>query len=98
MLFVYTLASPQDFVSFKLDVDHPDTELPIALNILSDPSVSSLIDEFFFELHFRCDVMTRCGWGNDIPNELHGFTFDRPHVLQYFRDLREKGIRAHIWP
>jgi hypothetical protein len=55
-----------DFVSFKLDIDHSDTEMPIALNMLKDKSLSSLVDEFFFELHFQCDVMTSCGWGKKV--------------------------------
>ena len=42
-----------DFVSFKLDIDHPDTEMPVALGMLSDPTLAALVDEFFFELHFR---------------------------------------------
>ena len=93
-----TPATPQDFVSFKLDIDNTDVELPIALNILKDPSVSNLIDEFFFELHFRCEVMSDCGWGTGIPIESNGFVLDRNHALKLFRDLRDLGIRAHIWP
>ena len=52
-LSVICPASPLDFVSFKLDVDHPETELPIALGLLNDPRLSSIVDEFFFEFHFR---------------------------------------------
>eukprot|EP00596_Hydrurales_sp_CCMP1899_P006798 CAMPEP_0119037586 /NCGR_PEP_ID=MMETSP1177-20130426/6029_1 /TAXON_ID=2985 /ORGANISM="Ochromonas sp, Strain CCMP1899" /LENGTH=394 /DNA_ID=CAMNT_0006999067 /DNA_START=137 /DNA_END=1318 /DNA_ORIENTATION=+ len=62
MRMVQQIATPGDFVSFKLDIDHSDTEMPIALNMLKDKSLSSLVDEFFFELHFQCDVMTSCGW------------------------------------
>jgi hypothetical protein len=40
-------------VSFKLDIDHPDTEMPVALSMLKDDKLASLVDEFFFELHFR---------------------------------------------
>ena len=98
LLTYWHSATPQDFVSFKLDIDHPNIEMPIALNILSDPSISSLIDEFFFELHFRCEVMSSCGWGKYVPKTQNGFTLDRAHSLKLFRDLRELGIRAHIWP
>ena len=42
-----------DFVAFKLDIDHPATEMPIAMQLLSDIEFSSKIDEFFFELHYR---------------------------------------------
>jgi hypothetical protein len=51
--FIKQLANPQDFVAFKLDIDNPEMEMPIALALLSDDSFSSLVDEFFFELHFR---------------------------------------------
>ena len=29
MRFIKALAAQEDFVSFKLDIDHPDTEMPI---------------------------------------------------------------------
>ena len=57
-----------------------------------------LVDEFFFELHFRCDVMMTCGWGNKMPLELAGLPLDRHHALGLFSDLRKNGIRAHFWP
>lgn len=47
---------------------------------------------------FRCEVMTSCGWGKRVPAESHGLVLDRPQILQFFIDLRKKGIRAHIWP
>jgi hypothetical protein len=40
-------------VAFKLDIDHPDMEMPIALMLRDNPEAFSLVDEFFFELHFR---------------------------------------------
>jgi hypothetical protein len=90
------MVGERDFVAFKLDIDHPDTEMPIALSLLG--GLGQLVDEFFFELHFRDEVMTSCGWGKRVPAESHGLRLDRPSVLKFFRDLREKGIRAHIWP
>ena len=72
--------------------------MPIAMSLLSDASFRSLIDEFFFELHFRCEVMTSCGWGKKVPYETTGLVLDRPHVLKYFIELRRLGLRAHIWP
>lgn len=92
------LATTTDFVSFKLDIDTPSVEMPLAMKLMSDPSFSSLVDEFFFELHFRCEVMTSCGWGKRVPESSHGLLLDRPHVLQFFIGLRKRGIRAHIWP
>ena len=92
------LVSERDFVAFKLDIDHPDTEMPIALSLLANGGDGALVDEFFFELHFRCEVMTSCGWGKRVPANSHGLELDRPTVLQFFIDLRKRGIRAHIWP
>lgn len=51
--YIRQLASPQDFVAFKLDIDHPDMEMPIALALRDQPELFQLVDEFFFELHFR---------------------------------------------
>jgi len=93
-----SMATPDDFVAFKLDIDHPDTENPVAMSLLHDTAFSSLVDEFFFELHFRCEVMTSCGWGKQVPESLAGLKLERADVLKYFKRLRELGIRAHIWP
>ena len=95
---IKSIADKDDFVAFKLDIDHPDPENPIAMEFLKDLSFSSLVDEFFFELHFQCKVMTECGWGDNIPDNSHGFQLQRPEVLKFFMNLREQGVRAHIWP
>ena len=92
------LVTARDFVALKLDIDHPETEMPLAVSLLSGDGDAMLIDEFFFELHFRCEVMTSCGWGKRVPASSHGLTLDRPSVLKFFLDLRRRGIRAHIWP
>ena len=97
---IKSIASQNDFVGFKLDIDTPSVEMPIAMSLLMDDTFASLVDEFFFELHFRCEVMTKCGWGkNPYKEDIQaGLVLDRPHVLKYFMELRHKGIRAHIWP
>ena len=51
--FIEQIATPQDFIAFKLDIDNPEMEMPLALSLLTDHRFSSLVDEFFFELHFR---------------------------------------------
>lgn len=53
MRLLQQIAVPGDFVAFKLDIDHPAMEMPLALSLLSDPSLAALVDEFFFELHFQ---------------------------------------------
>jgi hypothetical protein len=37
-----------DFVAFKLDIDTPEVEIPVALEILKDSHSTGLIDEVFF--------------------------------------------------
>jgi hypothetical protein len=100
MQIIQHVARVEDFVSFKLDIDTPSVELPIILQLLQSEhrSVTMLIDELFFELHFRCEFLMHCGWGESIPRQQEGLLLDRFHVLQVFQQLREMGIRAHFWP
>ena len=92
------LARVDDFVSFKLDIDAPETEILTSLEILRNPNISQLIDEFFFELHFRCDIMMRCGWGDSMPAVFKGLALSRYHSMELFLNLRKIGIRSHFWP
>ena len=48
-------ANANDFVAFKLDVDHVETESELAHQLLVDDSITSLVDEFFIEIHFQCE-------------------------------------------
>jgi hypothetical protein len=93
-----TIVNEEDFVSWKLDIDSPTIEIPIILELMSNKGLSSLIDDFFFELHFRCEFLMYCGWTTNIPEEFSGLKLDRYNALKVFSQLRENGIRAHIWP
>ena len=92
------IARQNDFVAFKLDIDTPKVEIPTALEILNNPELTTLIDEFYLELHFRCDIMIYCGWGDDIPTKEDGLIRSRWHAMNFFRECRMKGIRSHFWP
>lgn len=92
------MATVEDFVSFKLDIDTPVVEMPIFLQLLRDDSFSNLVDEFFFEIHFECEFLMWCGWAHHIPEYCEGFKMDRYHAMKAFQDLRRKGVRAHFWP
>jgi len=92
------MATKDDFVAWKLDIDHPATEMPLALGMLADQELAELVDEFFFELHFRCEIMTSCGWGKRVPYEDNGMVLNRVSAMEFFLKLRQLGIRAHIWP
>ena len=96
--FIKENAKEEDFVAFKLDVDSPEVENPTALRILNDKSVSNLIDEFFFEFHFRCELMMGCGWEHKIPVDINSLKLSRWQIMNYFKKLRVAGVRSHIWP
>ena len=98
MRIIDQMATEEDFVSFKLDIDTPEVEIPIFLDILRNPERSAKLDELFFELHFHCEVMRDCGWGSRIPTEVMGLKLDRYHALKAFQDIRVKGVRSHFWP
>eukprot|EP01033_Poteriospumella_lacustris_P012473 gene12473-8915_t len=95
--FLSNTVAEHDFVSIKLDIDTPQIENRIAMDLLKDQRLADLVDELFFELHFRCPVMMNCGWGGNIPTELYGLKLDTGHVLDFFAGLRKRGIRAHMW-
>jgi len=84
-----TVAKPEDYVIIKLDIDTPPLELALCNQIVDDSSISSLIDEMFFEMHVGVNEM-RMYWGGQ-PGELKD-----TYIL--FRKLRELGIRMHSWP
>ncbi len=92
------IGKEEDFISVKLDVDSSAVELPFVSAVLQSKKLQSLIDEFFFEFHFRCDFLMFCGWSYKVMHSYEGFIMDRYHVLQTFTQLRQAGIRAHIWP
>lgn len=94
--FIKSLATVDDFVAFKLDVDNHDIEIPMALFLSQNAELLSLIDEFFFELHYHCEF--ECGCSLTIPKEMHGMKLTIPHVLDFFKSLRENGVRSHFWP
>jgi hypothetical protein len=92
------IAVPEDFVSFKLDIDTPTVEIPMAMELLQDPQLLGLVDEFFFELHFRCEILMYCGWKDKMPQEYNGLQLDRESAMKFFRKFREAGVRSHFWP
>jgi len=84
-----TIAKPEDYVIIKLDIDTPPLEMALCNQILNDTSISSLIDEMFFEMHVTINEMKRF-WGAPS-GELKD-----TYIL--FRKMRELGIRMHSWP
>ena len=98
LYYIKRLAVQDDFVAFKLDIDYPEIEIRLAQEIAANlDGITSLIDEFFVEIHFRCEIMTQCGWRQDM-EDVNGFSLDRLPVMLFFQELRHKGIRSHYWP
>ena len=84
------VASPGDFVVFKLDIDHPNTETPLVAAMLEDDDALALIDDFYYELHFGLKEMEGF-WGGGMPGDLVSAT-------SVFRRFREKGVACQFWP
>lgn len=84
-----TIAKPEDYVIIKLDIDTSPLEMALCNQIVNDRSISSLIDEMFFEMHVTVKEMAPY-WGNP-PGELKD-------TYNLFRKMRELGIRMHSWP
>jgi len=49
LTFIKALTKPEDYVVFKLDIDSPAIEIALVQQIMDDPQLLTLIDEFFFE-------------------------------------------------
>lgn len=62
----------------------------MAESLLDRPDLYELVDEFFFEYHFQCEIMAACAWGN-----VGG---SRVSVMKMFSEFRHKGVRSHFWP
>ena len=84
------VATPDDYVIIKIDIDAPSIEDAFIHQILNDVELSRLIDELYFEHHVHMDPMIDRGWG-------HGPTLKQEVSLQLFSALRRLGIRAHSW-
>jgi hypothetical protein len=89
LTIIKAIAEPDDYVVLKLDVDQKDVELPIVQQIINDPSLHALIDEFMFEHHSTMPEL-KWAWGTAIEGSL-------TDTYRYFRSMRERGIRAHSW-
>ena len=89
-----TLAHPNDFVVLKLDIDNCEVEEELVHQILNDSTLSTLIDELYWEHHVQMSPMQYKGWGLHI-NRYTNQTLASSYKL--FRSLRTQGIRAHSW-
>lgn len=87
-----SIARPNDFVVFKLDIDSPSMEFSFISQILHSHDLPRLIDELYWEPQFAFKPMVDCCWGNRSSN------MDISAIYEVFGKLRKLGIRAHGWP
>ena len=84
------VASVDDFVVVKLDIDTPVVENRLIEQLLQDSSLCALIDELFYEEHAALNPIFY-GHGLGKINLTLADTYSRLGAL------RAAGIRAHGW-
>ena len=65
------IAEPGDFVVLNLDIDTPEVEKAILRELLRDPELLELVDEFFFEYHVLFGPMNMAWFGSLDPRHTH---------------------------
>ena len=90
LTLLHQIATPQDYVIVKLDIDSPNIENDLMASITA--SDTNLVDELFYEHHVETPPMHSC-WSTegDLPLKMSD-------SYAMFYKLREKGVRAHSWP
>ena len=78
-----------DLIIVKLDIDTPDLEIPLAHQLLSDPALCKLVDQFYFEYHVHMEELRR-PWGPSVRGSMKD-------SLDLFSELRKQGVAAHSW-
>lgn len=94
------IATVDDFVVIKLDIDHSPVETALVQQILESSKIASLIDEFYFEHHVLRNPVLELGWngGGEIDRDLKaGYVAHIGESYRMFSALRDAGIRAHSW-
>ncbi len=102
---IAALATPADYVLFKLDIDNVEVEEGIVRGLLADPALLALVDEFYWEHHVNFAPMNsadcvRTTRGNpaDCPGwKTHNSPQTMNDSLTLFAALRHAGVRAHSW-
>lgn len=88
--FLKEVAQKRDYVLVKLDIDNTQVEEGIVNYLIQDKGAMELIDEMFWEHHVNIPAMYSNWHTQNAKSYLHD-------TYNYFRQLRENGIRAHSW-
>jgi hypothetical protein len=83
------VATPDDWVVVKLDIDTPAVEQTIVAVLAELPAIAALVDEFFFEYHFHWEGPS-FGWGWATEGNVDS-------ALGLLYRLRTLGVRSHFW-
>ena len=87
------VARREDFVVLKIDFDTPAIEHALIEQILASPTLTSLVDELYFEQHVYDSPLNFYRWATKVRrNQAH-----LSDSYELFTRLRHAGIRAHSW-
>jgi hypothetical protein len=74
----------------QIDIDNNEVEEALVRQLLADPSLLALVDEFYWEHHVNFAPMSEL-WNTQ------GSSQRMSHSLALFSQLRRAGVRAHSW-
>jgi len=84
------LTRPEDYVVVKIDIDNTLVEYEFVAQILADPELLNLVDDFFWEHHVNVQEMYPW-WTTQYDKQTLKDTYE------LFRKFRNAGVRAHSW-
>eukprot|EP00026_Physarum_polycephalum_P012670 Phypoly_transcript_12997.p1 GENE.Phypoly_transcript_12997~~Phypoly_transcript_12997.p1 ORF type:complete len:138 (+),score=18.37 Phypoly_transcript_12997:647-1060(+) len=90
LTLIKRVATPKDFVVFKLDVDAPQIEHAMMQQILEDEELFGLIDVMFYEHHITTKEFAESVFKYTFPDTLSD-------LFNLFIQLRKKGMLIHSW-
>lgn len=94
MHILQDIATEEDFVVVKLDIDNTEIEMQFIDQIINTPRLAELVDELYFENHVTMNPMAFQGW--ELEDKKHNY-MNISRSYQIFMGLRQLGIMAHSW-
>ena len=96
--FLQQLATPEDFVAFKLDIDHPDVEEFIDWKVIEEQKVAALVtgcpETPEFSLRYARGEGAFTFDTAEIREALGGVPLNRPEVLSWIGEYIRESIMA----
>ncbi len=87
---IAAVATPDDYVMFKLDIDNNDVEEAIVAGLMASPHLMNLIDEMVWEHHVRFEPLVGAWHTDNSPKIMND-------SLALFSAMRRAGMRIHSW-